>query len=130
VIRVYKTGRHAKRTPLSYPALWPLFEMQIELVERPEMADLYLFAHVMDIQEAPEDLVLDWRRRHRPVVLLSEEPFWDTIWGRRPLDPMIFVDTSYGDFSLYENTLLSAYQLPLRKLLPAEVPSKRAAIRR
>lgn len=102
MIRVFKTGRHAKRTPLSYPALWSLFEAEIELVERPEMADLYLFAHVMDIQEAPENLVLDWRRRRRPVVLLSEEPFWDTIWGGRPLEPVIFVETDYGALPVHQ----------------------------
>jgi len=90
------TGRHAHRSPLSYPALRPLFENHITLVDHPSAADLYVFAHVADIQEAPQEFVEDWRARHRPVLLLSEEPFWDTIWGGRPLDDIMYVDSAFG----------------------------------
>lgn len=96
MIRIFKTGRHAHRTPLSYDALAPYFADRIALVDSPAAADLYVFAHSLDIEAAPRDLVEDWRRRHRPVVLLSEEPFWDTIWGRRPMDRLIRVETPYG----------------------------------
>lgn len=96
MIRVFRSGHHAHRTPLSYPALAPLFADTITQVDRPEAADLHVFAHVRDIAEADADLVRDWRRRRRPVVLLSEEPFWDTIWGRRPLERHIHVDTAWG----------------------------------
>ena len=96
MIRVFRSGYHAHRTPLSYPALAPLFAGAITEVDRPAAADLHLFAHIRDIAEAGEALVRDWRRRRRPVVLLSEEPFWDTIWGRRPLDRHIHVETAWG----------------------------------
>lgn len=96
MIRIFKSGRHAQRSPLSYQALAPLFAEAIELVDRPEQADLYLFAHSLDIEAAPEELVLDWRRRRRPVVLLSEEPFWDTIWTGRPLERQTYVETAWG----------------------------------
>lgn len=95
-IRVFVTGRHAHRMPLSYPALRPLFETRVLRVEDPAEADLYLLAHVMDLGQAPRAMVEDWRRRRRPVVVLSEEPFWDTIWGQRPLDREIRVDTDWG----------------------------------
>lgn len=96
MIRIFRTGRHAHRSALSYPALAPLFEGTVEPVDRPEAADLYLFAHPADIGEAPRALVEDWRARRRPVVLLSEEPFWDTIWGRRPLARRLVRDTDHG----------------------------------
>lgn len=96
MIRLYMTGRHARRAPLSYAALWPLFDGQITHVTDPRQADLYVFAHVQDIQQAPREMVEDWRQRRRPVVLLSEEPFWDTIWGKQPLAPMLYVDTAFG----------------------------------
>jgi hypothetical protein len=96
MIRVFRTGRHSRRTPLSYPALASLYEGRIEQVDRPEQADLYVFAHVLDIQNAPIEVVSDWRLRRRPVVLLSEEPFWETIWGRQPLDRHIVVETDFG----------------------------------
>lgn len=102
MIKVFKTGPHSIRTPLSYAALWPLFENRIELVDRPNRADMYVFAHVLDIQSAPLDLIEDWRERRRPLVLLSEEPFWDTIWGRRPLDPLIYVDTAWGTVPVHQ----------------------------
>lgn len=50
----------------------------------------------MDIEEAPRAVIDAWRRRQKPVVLLSEEPFWDTIWGRRPLERELIVDTRFG----------------------------------
>lgn len=82
--------------PLAYPELRPLFLDDIEEVRDPAQADIYLFAHVMDVEHAPREMVQDWRRRRRPVVVLSEEPFWDTIWGKRPMSPHIVVDTGFG----------------------------------
>lgn len=102
VLKVFKTGPHSHRTPLSYPALRPLFEGRIELVDHPSQADLYVFAHVLDIQEAPFAVIADWRVRNRPLVLLSEEPFWDTIWGQRPLDPLIYVETAWGALPVHQ----------------------------
>lgn len=96
MIRIFKTGRHAHRSPLSYPALAPLFAGAVEMVARPDQADLYLFAHSLDVEAAPEALVRDWRQRRRPVVVLSEEPFWDTIWTGRPLAREIWLETSWG----------------------------------
>lgn len=96
MIKVFKSGPHAHRTPLSYPALIPLFADRITLVDTPDVADLLVFAHVEDIQTAPRALVLSWRQRRRPVVLLSEEPFWDTIWCRRPGLRHMVVDTAHG----------------------------------
>lgn len=96
MISIFKHGAHAHRTPLSYPALAPLFADFVELVDHPERADLYVFAHSLDVEAAPRDMVEDWRARRRPVVILSEEPFWDTIWGRRPLTRERVLDTAYG----------------------------------
>ncbi|WP_150297387.1 glycosyltransferase family 10 domain-containing protein [Salipiger aestuarii] len=95
-IRIFVTGRHAHRMPLSYPALRPLFEGRVIRVEDPAEADLYVLAHVMDVDQAPRAMIEDWRRRRRPVVVLSEEPFWDTIWGTRPLQREIRVDSRFG----------------------------------
>lgn len=95
-IKIFKHGAHAQRTPLSYLALAPLFEDFIELVDRPGRADIYIFAHSLDVEAAPREMVEDWRRRRRPVVILSEEPFWDTLWGRRPLARKRVLHSKYG----------------------------------
>ena len=101
MIKLFLTGKHAKRTPLSYPALAPLFARTIRQVARPGQADLYLFAHVSDVARAPRAMVEDWRMRRLqgcapPVVILSEEPFWDTVWGRQPLARNRLVETDFG----------------------------------
>lgn len=96
LIKIFKHGPHAQRMPLSYPALAPLFHDFVTFVDCPEQADLYVFAHSLDVETAPRGLIEDWRLRRRPVVILSEEPFWDTIWGRRPLARHRMIDTAYG----------------------------------
>lgn len=90
------TGPHAKRTPFAYPALAPLWADFAQLTQTPEAADLYVFAHPGDVANAPRALIDDWRVRRRPVVILSEEPFWDTIWGRRPLARHRVLETRFG----------------------------------
>jgi len=102
MIKVFKTGRHAHRTPLSYPDLAPLFADCIQLVDTPAEADLYMFAHSMDFETAPRALVEDWRQRRRPVAILSEEPFWDTIWGQRPLQRQIRQETPFGALPVFQ----------------------------
>ena len=104
IIRVFKTGAHSHRTPLSYAALAPLFENNIRFVDMPEKADVYVFGHSLDIEAAPRRLVDDWRRRQRPIILLSEEPFWDTIWGRQPLYSQRIIESPWG-------------RLPVRQLI-------------
>lgn len=101
-IRIFSTGRHAHRMPVSYLALAPLLDGVVEHVARPAEADLYLFAHSLDVEDAPEAMVADWRVRRRPVVLLSEEPFWDTIWGRRPMCRRRSVETAFGALPLVQ----------------------------
>ena len=90
------TGAHIRRTPLSYPALAPLWEGRIERVDDPTRADIHVFAHVPDVAEAARALIEDWRARATPVVVLSEEPFWDTIWGRQPLRRTRVLETRLG----------------------------------
>ncbi|WP_415918882.1 glycosyltransferase family 10 domain-containing protein [Tateyamaria sp. SN6-1] len=96
MIKVFLSGAHARRTPLSYTALADLWDGVVMQVDQPDQADMHVFAHVLDIQMAPFELVEDWRVCRTPIVLLSEEPFWDTIWGQAPLDPVIYVDTQFG----------------------------------
>lgn len=95
-IRIHASGAHAQRMPLRYPALAGLVAGFADMVQAPHEADLYVFAHSLDIQAAGQGLVEDWRARRRPVVLLSEEPFWDTIWARRPLSRRRVLDTRWG----------------------------------
>lgn len=102
MIKVFKFGAHAHRTPLSYPALEPFWRDAVTLVDSPDQADLYLCAHILDAQDAPSTLVHDWRKRRRSLVLLSEEPFWDTIWGQYPLLSHVYATTALGDLPVVQ----------------------------
>ena len=96
MIKVFTSGAHARRTPLSHPALAPLFAESVALVQSPQEADLYVFAHAQDIETAPQALIGDWRTRHRPVVLLSEDPLQDTLAGRDPHAESLVLNTRHG----------------------------------
>ncbi len=104
MIRIFKAGAHIRRSPLSYPALAPLFDSHIEEAATPDSADLYVFSHILDIENAPRELVEDWRQRRRPIVLLSEEPFWDTLWGRQPLARHRLADSPWGRLPVHQLT--------------------------
>lgn len=96
MIRIHLSGPHADRLPLSYPALAPLFTPHIRLLPGPDSADLLLFSHRLDIEAMSAAVYEHWRARDCPIVLLSEEPFWDTIWGKKPLQKTRNLTTKFG----------------------------------
>ena len=73
-------GPHARRTPLAYPHLAPLWADHLRFVTGP--ADLAVHGH-------PHDVIT----RHRRPVLLSEEPLWDALWSPDPLADVITLPT-------------------------------------
>jgi len=101
MIHVHLLGPHVRRTPLSYAALRPLLASRVHVTglpggdeAPPAAADLVAFAHPRDIAEltAPMRAAIG----DRPVVLLSEEPFWDTMFSPDPLARHVTVDTAAG----------------------------------
>jgi hypothetical protein len=75
-------GRRANRTPFSYPEYKQLFQKRFEYVEKPEDADYLVFSCLMDMRDNEDEigriLVL---RPDIQLVILSEEPLWDTIYS-------------------------------------------------
>lgn len=73
-------GRHAHRIPLAYRAYRALAK-GIELVSTPGEADFIVFGFVIDIKDHV-DAIAEARRRNPKInlVVLSEEPLWDTVW--------------------------------------------------
>lgn len=96
MIPIFRSGPHGHRTPLSYPVLRPWFDTALTEVADPRAARLWIFGHILDIEALGPDMVALWRKQRPGIVLLSEEPFWDTIWGRRPLDRHIRAETRWG----------------------------------
>lgn len=93
-LHIHLAGRHAARglMPFAWPALAPLWSDHAARIDRPEGADLILWAHPRD----PE--ADDGAAAGSPAVqaLFSEEPFWDTIPGPDPLARRIAVPGPRG----------------------------------
>ena len=83
MIRVHLMGlpHRLRNHPLSHEATRSLVADQVECVEDPAKADIFMFAHPMDLQDAGPSLLryLDTAPSTQ-VMLLSEEPLWDTTW--------------------------------------------------
>jgi hypothetical protein len=78
-LKVCLCGRHARRTPTAYAAYRPYLSEFLEFVEDSTGADLLIFGFWIDIQDAIKDQKIDKRTK---LVVLSEEPLWDTVWTK------------------------------------------------
>ncbi len=81
-MKVYLCGRHANRTPLSYEVYRPLFSRHLTYVDKPEDADFIVLGWLRYIQEHAEEIHRALNvSPHIKIVILSEEPLWDSVWG-------------------------------------------------
>jgi hypothetical protein len=68
--------------PLAYPEYRTLFRHHLEYVQLPEEADLLIYSCFMDLQDDQQELErLFSRKPDLKLVVLSEEPFWDSLWS-------------------------------------------------
>lgn len=81
MIKLCPIGKYAHRQPLAYPPLRDLCAPDLQVVDRVEQADIILIAHSKDLLNCADILA---GLGDQKIVLLSEEPFWDTIWGTDP----------------------------------------------
>lgn len=82
VPRIAFLGRHSHRTPLSYPPLRRVVGDRLAFVDDPAGADLVLTGFNLDLRENAAAFAALARRPQPPhVVVLSEEPLWDTVWS-------------------------------------------------
>lgn len=99
-MRLYLMGRHSHRTPLSYNPYRNLIKNRITLVENPLEADAIIFSYVINIDESAEEIAtLRGSRPDLRLIIISEEPLWDT--------------TNSGDFCKRHNIrLVGDYSFP------------------
>lgn len=97
MIHVMLCGDFQNRTPLAYPPFRDRLAADITLVDRPEDADLLLITHPLDLERSGADLAQTMARNRRlRLVMLSEEPFWDTGWGTDPFRRDLKTQTPHG----------------------------------
>ena len=98
MIKVYPFGKYCHRQPLAYQPIAMLGAQEITVTERPEDASILLLAHSKDLITHAEFLTDHLRKSpDKRLVLLSEEPFWDTIWGADPFTREQVFFSDFGD---------------------------------
>lgn len=82
MIKYSLAGSHQHRTPLSYSAFLQHLPDGLVSVDRTDNPDVLVFGYVQDFYES-FSLIQEARARNPGVklVVLSEEPFWDTLWS-------------------------------------------------
>lgn len=97
VIKIHAAGPRRHLQPLAYPALASLFTGTLDLVAEQAAADIIVFAHPRDLHNARSEMsgLLAARPQTR-IVLLSEEPFWDTVGMIAPFQRYQSLKTPQG----------------------------------
>lgn len=76
------TGRHGNRTPLSYPAFQGAAKDRIQIVTDPAAADFVMTGFNIDLKENADLFAgLAKSKPDTKVVVISEEPLWDSLWS-------------------------------------------------
>ncbi|WP_071675500.1 glycosyltransferase family 10 domain-containing protein [Nioella nitratireducens] len=96
-ISVFVYGGYRNRQPLAYAPIRERLGDRIALVDTAEDAQLLVVSHYKDFELFGDRILalLD-RLPHLHVLLLSEEPFWDSIWMPDPLARSQRYDTGRG----------------------------------
>lgn len=81
-LNVFLTGRNANRSPLAYAPYRRAFASRLDFADGFEHADLLVVAASANISEHYAQALKGRPHPHRDkLVVLSEEPLWDTTWG-------------------------------------------------
>lgn len=83
-LRVFIYGRHKTRVVLNYEAYAPYFRNDVERVDDPKQADFLIVGFDTDLVQNSEEILkfVDQNPSLR-LVVLSEEPLWDSIWSKQ-----------------------------------------------
>lgn len=101
MVPVFLFGDFAHRIPLAYAPIASLCHDRIKVVDQIHQAKLILIGHSKDIARYEAELAAALRANPRcHAVFLSEEPFWDIIWGADPFSRQQFMEIDGDRFPL------------------------------
>jgi hypothetical protein len=75
------SGPHANRTPLAYTPFRRDLGTRLRFITDPAEADLVMAGYVADLPGIAQTMAPLPISRRPPIVVLSEEPLWDSIWS-------------------------------------------------
>lgn len=96
--KIYLYGRHNNRMPFSYSGYRSLFQKYFDFVDQPESADYLISGFSIDFRDNAEEVrrLLNANPGLR-LVVVSEEPLWDTLWSGEFQQPKTSVKTEVGE---------------------------------
>lgn len=81
-VKIAFFGRHANRTPLSYPAFQKMLGSRIQIETDLAKADVVMTGFNLDLKENPKEFeALAKESPDTRVMVVSEEPLWDSTWS-------------------------------------------------
>lgn len=102
-MRIWLNGPHTRRTPFAYPALAALWADRIEICDTPQKADLAVWAHPLDLLDLTKETAESLEQSRIPAALISEEPFWDSIFSPDPLADKVTLRAAHlGGLTLHQ----------------------------
>lgn len=81
MLNVALIGSHAHRTPFAYPAYRKIAESHFNFQANAECADLLIFGFQKDIVDEFESVRALADSGKKRLIVLSEEPLWDSLWS-------------------------------------------------
>ena len=80
-LSVFLFGKHSKRTPFFYKEYGILLKQHFDFSSNPFEADIIVTGFIKDFKEEKEFVHrIKTNRPSSKLVVVSEEPLWDTIW--------------------------------------------------
>lgn len=95
MIQVHPFGAYSHRQPLAYAPIRDACAGRIAVTDRMAQADIVLVSHSKDLAAHGAGLRRALGAGQR-LVLLSEEPLWDTVWSDDPLSRRQVLETADG----------------------------------
>jgi hypothetical protein len=81
--KIFIYGKHNNRTPFAYQEYRKLFSRHFEFVDSPNHADYLVVGFCLDISDGALEITEFIKcNPNLTIVVLSEEPLWDTLWDR------------------------------------------------
>lgn len=96
-LRIFLYGGYRNRTPLAYAPIRQALGDRIILTDSPSGAQLVVISHFRDFELFGTEIasmLATWPRLR--LVLLSEEPYWDSCWTPDPFTRQQWVQTDAG----------------------------------
>jgi hypothetical protein len=118
MVRIFVYGGYRNRQPLAYAPIRERLGNRVELVDNLQDAQILTVSHHKDF-ELFGDRIFEFVKQYPTlkVVLLSEEPFWDSVWMPNPLARTQSFKASSGEFPFtvinhHTSPVFSATKIP------------------